>query len=316
MSVRKNMNSFVTGATGFLGSSLVRSLLGLGGKVAVLIRPGSRGNKSLPRHQNLVTIEGDLFRQEEWAKKAGDLGFEADVFYHLAWEGVGNTRRNDPAQIKNIEPALDTLALARKIGCKKWVGAGSQAEYGSLNRRISETDPANPTTLYGAAKLAACVLSGTLGKQLGIETSWVRIFSLYGPGDKEGWMLVDLVKQLLDRQRPKLTLGKQLWDYLYIDDAVDAFISMGQAENARGIYNLGSGKTCSIRRIAEQVRDIIDPSFELVFGEVPYRPDQLMHLEANIEKLAKDTGWRPKVKLAEGLRALVDSMKGRGQDKD
>ena len=113
-------------------------------------------------------------------------------------------------------------------------------------------------------------------------------------------MLPSLIRKLSAGERPPLTLGEQQWDYLYVDDAAAAF-SAAAAARIKGIYNLGSGKAVSLRALIETVRDKIDPKLELGFGEVAYRPDQVMHLEANIEKLKATSGWSPEVSLSDGL---------------
>lgn len=296
--------AIVTGAAGFIGSFLVDSLLGKGCKVIAVVRKASPHSKRLPPHPNLRVVKGNLADISTWQEKLS--GLRPAVFYHLAWHGVGNAQRNSLRQLENISMALATLQLARKLGCRRWVGAGSQAEYGPLNRPIAETDPAEPTTLYGAAKLSACLLARILGEQTGIETTWVRIFSTYGPGDKEGWLLTDLIKKLLKGERPSLTAGEQLWDYLYAADAAEAFVHLGINPKTTGVYNLGSGRSQTIRSVAETVRDMIDPALELGLGDLPYRPDQVMHLEANIAKLKKATGWYPRTTLEQGIRQTID----------
>lgn len=309
--MKGNINAIVTGATGFIGAALVRRLLDCGGKVAAIVRPESPNCSLLPDSPNLTVVPGDLRDVTTWREPLS--GFGADVFYHLAWHGVGSNQINDPQQASNIEPSLATLKLAAELGCRRWVATGSQGEYGPLNRRISEQDLLEPTTLYGAAKAATCLLTRVLGQQLGIETVWVRVFSTYGPGDNR--MLADVFKKLLHKQRPALTAGEQLWDYLYVDDAADALVAMGMAGHLSGIYNLGSGQSRTIRSIAEMARDMIDPELPLGFGEIPYRTDQVMHLEADIGRLVRDTGWRPRISLEEGVRRLVESIKNDIPDK-
>ncbi|HEY5976165.1 MAG TPA: NAD-dependent epimerase/dehydratase family protein [Geobacteraceae bacterium] len=306
------VNAIVTGATGFLGAALVSRLLASGGRVAVIARQDSPNLKRLPSHPDLLVVHGDFSDVGAWQEPLA--GFPAEVFYHLAWNGVGNKYRNDPMQIANIDPSLETLRLARTLGCRRWVGTGSQAEYGPLNRRISENDPPAPSSLYGAAKAATCLLTQVMGKQLGVEPVWARVFSTYGPGDNSGWMLVDVIRQLLNGQRPALTPGEQLWDYLYVDDAAAAMFAMGKAASLSGVYNLGSGQSQSIRSIAEMARDLINPQLPLGFGEIPYRPDQVMHLEADIDKLTRDTGWRPRVSLESGIGNLIEWIKGAVMD--
>ena len=110
---------------------------------------------------------------------------------------------------------------------------------------------------------------------------------------------------MLHDQRPSLTLGEQLWDYLYVRDAAEAVYRLGTTPTAEGVFNLGSGQVHTIRHIVERIRDMIDPGLPLGFGEVPYRPDQVMHLQADIAKLTAATGWTPRTSLEDGLAATV-----------
>ena len=91
----------------------------------------------------------------------------------------------------------------------------------------------------------------------------------------------------------------------YIDDVVAALIALATTDTAEGIFNVGSGSPVSIREMVSCIRDEIDPSLELGFGEVPYAPDQVMHLEADVRRLQAATGWKPQVSLADGIRRTV-----------
>lgn len=297
------MRAAITGGTGFIGSALVRKILDSGGQVAVISRPDSPNLWRLPVHPALTMINGSL---EDLATVSGEVqAFGPEVFYHLGWIGVANRYRNDINQTANINITLESVRLASMTGCRRWVGAGSQGEYGPLNRRISEADAPEPTTLYGASKVAAWALANALGRQIGLEMVWARVFSTYGPGDDEGWMLPDVINQLLQGKKPALTLGEQAWDYLFVDDAAEALYQLGSAAQVSGIYNLGSGQSLSIRRIVEHIRDQIDSSLPLGFGMIPYRPDQVMHLEADITRIQQHTGWVPRVSFPEGIGRLI-----------
>jgi UDP-glucose 4-epimerase len=299
----------VTGATGFIGSHLCKEILDAGGNVICLVRTNSKNLSRLPVNNRLTTLFFDNNDMSNLAVEIKRLNLQIDAFYHLAWEGVGSSSRNDTVQVRNIQITIDTLNLAKKINSPKWVGTGSQAEYGVIRSKIDENHPTNPTTLYGASKLAACHLSQVQGKELQLQTVWARVFSTYGPGDNSGWMLIDLIKNLLRNQQIKLTPGEQLWDYLYVKDAATALLQLGLSERSKGIYNLGSGKAVKIKHIVEAVKNLITPDFPIIYGEIPYRPDQVMHLEANTEKLISDTDWIPQYDLDYGLRELVEYVK-------
>ncbi|WP_293911904.1 NAD-dependent epimerase/dehydratase family protein, partial [Deinococcus sp.] len=139
----------------------------------------------------------------------------------------------------------------------------------------------------------------------GMRFVWIRLLATYGPMDDPRHLLPSVVSQLLEGKCPALTPGEQLWDYLYVDDAVEAIARLGTDTRAAGIFNLGSGEAFSVRSVAELIRDKIDPALPLGFGEIPYRPDQVMHLQADITKLTDATGWRPQVSLAEGLSRTI-----------
>jgi UDP-glucose 4-epimerase len=287
----------ITGATGFLGAHLVRRLAREDVQMALLIRPGSNRWRIEPLPKNATIIPGSL---ADLPTKQIEQ-FAPDTIVHAAWHGVTNQHRNDPSQI--AENLLPTLKLI-EVGCKHFIGLGSQAEYGPLNKKISETDPTEPTTLYGATKLSACHLTRQLCGQQGIRWSWLRVFSTYGPLEDLSWMIPYLIRELLAGKKPALTACEQKWDYLFGPDAADAIWSVAKS-NATGLFNLGSGRAESLRKIVETLRDTVDPKLPLGIGEVPYRPDQVMHLEADISKLTKATGWTPATSLEDGLKQAV-----------
>src|ERR1039458_8988565 len=119
-------------------------------------------------------------------------------------------------------------------------------------------------------------------------------------------MIPSVIRTLLNGQRPSLTEGSQLWDFLYIDDAVRALMLLLQSPQACGIFNLGSGHPVSVRAVVESIRDLIDPTLSLGFGEFPYPANQIMDLQPDLTCLKSATGWRAQVELAEGLRSTVE----------
>lgn len=303
------MRALVTGATGFLGSHLVGHLVRQGNAVAVLVRPGSdrwRIHESLP---DVRILEGDLTSVDSWAADAAE--FCPETVFHLGWHGVGNRHRNDATQLEgNVQAAVGLARLSVRLGCRAFVGLGSQAEYGPHEGTLDETASTSPTTLYGAAKLAAYHLCRVTLQPTSVRFAWLRLFSCYGPKDNPEWLIPSLISTLLERRLFSLTAGQQLWDYVFVTDAVRAIARVGACDEAQGAFNLGSGTALPLRWIVETVRDLIDPGLPLGFGEVPYRPDQVMHLEADISRLRQIVGWEPQVTLADGLARTIDWLAG------
>jgi nucleoside-diphosphate-sugar epimerase len=298
------MRVLVTGATGFLGSYVTETLLAHGETVAVLHRPATdcwRIAHLLPR---VRAIAGDL---RELPAVADQIqAFKPDTVIHLAWQGVGNAYRNDPIQIDhNLQSSLDLFRLAAACGCRTWVGLGSQAEYGPQNHCLSETDPDQPTTLYGSVKVAVRGITAQLAALGDVRFAWLRLFSPYGPRDNEGWLIPYVIRSLQRREPPALTAAEQQWDYLYVADAAEAVYRVAATPTASGIFNLGSGQAVRLRDLIEQLRDLLDPGVPLHFGAVPYRPDQVMYLQAAMARLEHATGWQPTTDLATGLRQTV-----------
>jgi UDP-glucose 4-epimerase len=298
------MRCFVTGATGFVGSHLVRQLVGEGVDVAILMRANSNPWRIDDVLSETEIIYGDLMSIDRFEDKI--KSFEPDKIFHLGWHEVGSRYRNDPSQVQNLYSSLNLLKLAKECNCNQFIGLGSQAEYGSYNHPIREDFLPHPTTAYGATKLATYVMSKKFSEIFGLRFVWLRLFSSYGPMDDPNWMLPHVILKLLRGDKPALTLGKQLWDYLFVEDAVNAIWQISCIPNAEGLFNVGSGKAHTIKNILEIARDLIDPSLPLGFGEIPYRPDQVMHLQADITRLKQFTNWSPKVSLEIGLKKMIN----------
>ncbi len=298
------MRILLTGTTGFLGSHTLKHLLQRGYEIAVLIRPHSdtwRIEELLP---HTLQITGDANHPESAAESI--CHFKPEAVAHLAWEGVMNSARNNPDQIyTNLPGSLKLLKIAVECGCNTWVGMGSQAEYGPAEQIITEQTPALPTTLYGASKLSTGLLTYSLCNHYLARFVWLRLFSSYGPMDQPQWMLPYLILTLLRGEKPALTEGKQLWDFIYIEDAAEAVCQAIANPDAKGVFNLGSGEARPLRETIEIVRNAINPALPLGFGETPYRPDQVMHLQADITRL-KAIGWSPQTSLEAGLARTVE----------
>lgn len=299
------MKVAITGASGFLGSYVLQRLAA-GGDVEVLalLRNPESAWRTRDVLERVRVCRADLGDDSSYA---GALrAFAPTHLVHLAWEGVAGRNRNDAAQYRNVDRTLRLLENALAAGARHFIGLGSQAEYGPCAQRIDETEATRPTTMYGAAKLATCLLAERLCTVSNARFAWLRLFSSYGPMDNPDWMIPYLARSLLRGERPSVTRAEQRWDYIYIDDAAHAVEAVARAPAARGVFNLGSGTAPVLKDVIELIRGEVDPRASIGYGEVPYRPDQVMHLEANIERITGATGWLPATPLPEGIRRTVD----------
>lgn len=303
---RKITRAVVTGPTGAIGTALCRNLAQNGITVYAVCRPGSARTASVPHHENIHTVACDIAQLEKLTQIVPD---GADAFYHFAWAHTIGPGRNDmPAQIENVRYTIDAVRAAKALGCSVFIGAGSQAEYGRVEGVLRSDTPCFPENGYGMAKLCAGQMSRVEAKMLDIDHIWCRILSVYGPGDGPSTMISVVIRQLQAGERPKLTAGIQQWDYLYSGDAAKAFRLLALHGVDGKVYPLGSGTARPLSEYVEQLRDAIDPGLSLGFGEVPYGPLQVMHLQADITDLQVDTGFTPEVSFAEGIRMTIKAM--------
>jgi nucleoside-diphosphate-sugar epimerase len=307
------MRCLVTGASGFLGSHLVRKLLGEGHEVLAVVRRSSDLWRISDLAHELRLAYAPLNNLQLIAEDI--QAYRPETVFHLAWTG-GNSRRylNDASQVfDNVPGSLELMRLAHQAGCSQYVFLGSVVEYGPCHIPVRETDIPEPGNLYGLAKLTTLRLSEALCAQFGMRFCGVRLFWAYGPMDEPLRMIPSVINNLLAGKRPSLTPGEQLWDFLYVEDAVRALVALAQSDSVSGVFNLGSGAPLTIRNMVTQIRDAIDPALDLGFGDVPYPPGQVMHLEADISRLKAATGWTPEISLPEGIRRTLAWYKSHTQ---
>ena len=262
----------VTGATSMIGSALIRSCLRNGiSRIYAVVRPGTVKADRLPEDSRIVTVECAADAYENLPRLIPET---CDVFYHIAWTLTGAARNDDlPEQAKNIQYTLQAFAAAEALGCGKFIGAGSQAEYGKLDiPSIGPDSPVNPVQPYGIAKYAAGKLVMEAAKKTELSCLWVRIFSVYGIYDKPTTMIASTLRKLLAGEPTAFTKAEQLWDYLFSEDAGDAFYLIGKHAQGRKVYCLGSGESRTLKRFIEDMRDTVSPGTELGIGLIPYTP--------------------------------------------
>lgn len=290
-----------------IGSELIRQLVADSIEVLAVVRPGTKKRGNLINHPLVEVTECDvqqIGRLPQLMKK------QYDVFFHFAWNGCFGEARNDlHSQVGNVESALQAVEAAQELGCKKFIGAGSQAEFGPVEGKLSDALPKNPITGYGIAKYSACLMTRERCKQLGLQHHWGRILSCYGPGDNDYTMVMSAILGMKEGKHLAFTPGEQLWDYIYVSDCAAAFYAMAKLGADGKSYTIGSGQIAPLKEYILSIRDAINPELEVGIGEMAYYPNQVMHLQADIGELTADTGWEPKVSFEEGIKRTIASVK-------
>ena len=291
------MRVLITGATGFIGVALCKEMIKNGNEVTAIIRENSNKKSKLPKEVKIVELSLD---------KLNKFNGSYDLMYHLAWNGSSGNDRNDfDMQYSNIKYTVEAIKLAKRCNCKKFIGAGSQAEYGVVHGEAKEDETiCKPFMMYGAAKLAGYQMGKLVAEQEGISFVWPRIYSVYGVGENEGTLISYLVKTLQEGKVPELSACENMWNFMYIDDCTRALRMLGENKEAEGIYNVASSDTRLLKEFVIEVRDIINKDVSINFGAKKTNEKTTFWLEPNIDKIKK-LGFELKVKLDDGIKRKI-----------
>lgn len=253
----------VTGATSMIGVALIEVCLKHNIEVHAIIRPGTNRLDRIIKDDNVhyhLSYLDDLLNIQ-------DLPSDCDVFYHFAWAGTDRLHRDDPeVQLQNIKYSLDSVKLAKKCGCSRYIGAGSQAEYGPCDSVIDENTPYNPVTAYGAAKFASSVLCRKLCEQLDMTFVWGRICSVYGPHDNSQTMLMYAIDCFNKGVTAKFSDGSQLWNFLYESDAGEIFFKLADDNVSEGVYIVASEESLPLKEYLNILIESYPAKVNAIFG--------------------------------------------------
>lgn len=300
----------VNGSLGTIGIALVKRLLEQGKKVyAVAWPPEDPRRALLPKEAEVILCD-----MREIRTLTEKIPEPVDAFFHLAWMGpIGEGREDMLLQTENIRCAVEANQAACSLSAQVFVGVGSQAEYGRVEGLVKADLPCFPVSGYGMAKLCAGQMTRSVSRRLGMRHVWARVLSVFGAYDGPLTVISVILDKLLKGEKPSLTAGEQRWDYLYAEDAADALICMAEKGRDGAVYPVGSGQSRPLREYFEILRDAVDPTLPLGFGELPYPPNQIMHLQADLTPLAQDTGFTPRYTFEEAAKIVVQAFKERNR---
>ena len=297
----------VTGATSMIGVALIEECLRHDIEIYAVVRSSSGKAGRLPLSEKIHLTDCSL---EDLSDLPGRVPGGCDTFYHIAWGNTGEARnKSTELQSRNIFYTLQAVRAAAELGCRRFIGAGSQAEYGPMDvEKISPDSPVNPSTPYGASKLAAGHLAGMLCRELGMECIWPRIFSVYGKYEKETTMVASGLRKMLAGEPTEFTPAMQRWDYLYSRDAGRAFYLIGEKGKGGSVYCVGSGQARPLKEYIEEMAALTGAGKPGI-GAKPYPPGAVMNLCADIGTLTGDTGFIPEYTFEQGIRETIEWIK-------
>jgi nucleoside-diphosphate-sugar epimerase len=292
------MKILISGSGGFLGGAFSNFCKSKGYSVLEIKR---KEYKAAADFSDTVFysnsfLENDFVRQIQ--------AFKPNIFVHFAWKGVDNTNRNQDQYRYNINLTLESIQLAKAVGCTRWIGFGSQAEYGLKSEAIVEETLCEPISDYGKSKLSLSISSMGLCDSLAIEGAWIRIFSIFGENDHSTALIPSVISKMLQNEDVNLTECTQTWDYLYLTDALEALEAL-MLNFKSGIYNLGSGNPVILKKVIELIQKKINSKSKLHYGNINFNENSVRFLLANINKLSQQTNWKPRFSIEQGIENTV-----------
>jgi nucleoside-diphosphate-sugar epimerase len=296
------MRILVTGAAGFVGASTVRRLVADGHEVGALVRPGSL-RRRLEGVESITPIECDLADRDALGRAL--TSWKPDTCIHLAWYAVPGKYLDARENLDCLEMSLALLELLSQAGCRHVVMTGTCAEYDTDRGYLRESGPTRPATLYAATKLSLGLIAAIRAAQLGLTLSWARLFYLYGPYEDERRMVPSLIRALLERKAFKASTGRQVRDYLHVDDVAGALCTLAAAR-ASGTFNVCSGDPAHVRDLMATLGRLAGQQDIIKFGELPDRDWEPPFICGDSSRLRAATGWAPSYKLEAGLRQTLD----------
>ena len=290
----------ITGATSMLGTALTEVAVREGTEVYAIVRPDTKRMGRLVPSPLVHPIKGSL---ENLAEIEG-LPADCDVFYHFAWAGTGREARDEPLiHERNIRYTLEAVELAEKAGCRRFVGAGSQAEYGPVDGVIDEETRHNPVTSYGVAKYAAGIMGRKLCGKKGMDHVWGRVFSVYGPHDNEGTMLEYAIACFGKGEAAQFSSATQSWNYLYESDAGEMFYAFGEDRVPSGTWLVANPESRPLREYIDVLMKVYGPGAKAEFA-VPTSV-QAPGLKVDAEKTMEAINYRPRTSFEEGICKMI-----------
>jgi nucleoside-diphosphate-sugar epimerase len=292
------MRALVLGATGFIGSHVVRALLDRGHAVTALVRAGSPGMWRLAPLRDAIQVLP--FPGPE----RGSLP-KADLCFNLASHGVdGRSSAPESLGEGNLGIALRLMEDCVRCGVRRFIHAGSGFEYGNTGLPLDEGAPLRPASPYGMAKAAATEGVLRQAERLGLDAIVLRPFSAFGPMEGFHRFVPQLMRSLLEGETLALTPGEQVRDYLFVEDLARAFVCASEAPSGgRRVFNVCGSQRMSLRSFVELLCAAVHGRMELFrFGELPYRSTEMMFYVGDDRRFRERFGWAPELSVEEGLR--------------
>jgi nucleoside-diphosphate-sugar epimerase len=289
----------VTGASGFVGRHALPTLAEKGYEIHAISL--NRQLTEIPA----VWHSADLLIRSSIAELLKTI--RPTHLLHFAWYTEHGKFWNSPENVRWVEATLALVSMFVQSGGKRAVIAGTCAEYDwNYGLCTEEITPLSPCTLYGTCKNACRQITTAYANQVNLSLAWGRIFFPYGPCEKGERLVPSVIQALLKENPISCTHGNQFRDFIFVQDAADAFVELLESEVV-GPVNIGSGQPTKIKEVVKLLVELVGGTREdpVRFGAITPPPNDPPFLIANVGRISNEVGWKPRWQLREGLLETV-----------
>ena len=313
MDALRDARVLVTGATGFIGSHVVRRLAAEDVELHVLTSTVSSVYpvRLVEFRDRVVLHEGNL--TDRSAMDAVVARARPTHVFHLgAYTHVGKSwQRVDECVQANIQGTVNLLQALDGTGYQRFVYTGTSEIYGDIDVPFTETASVNPISPYSVSKYAGERYCRMFHKGYGWPIVMLRPFNAYGPWQTPDRVIPEIIGRALRGDELKMTQGRQTREFNYVEDLADGFVLAGTVEGIEGeLFNLGCGEEVSMRDLATTILDLMGNPIEPQFGALPDRPTEIWRMFSDSTKARQRLGWKPRHSLAEGLAKTIEFYTG------
>jgi len=299
-----DMSKFlITGATGFIGTALLQVLMQENVDVIAVVRT-ARDISRFEHFPNVRFVACDMHNYKDLPLLISEK--DIDICIHLAWDGsTGKPRADYNLQLDNTRFTLDLVEALARMNVKRFIGAGTLAEKDVLQYHPNDGSVPDIVSTYGISKMTTHFMTKVLCINLGIEHVWCYLSNTYGVGNHTKNFINFACNLMLHGERASFTCAEQMYDFVYITDTAKALYLVSKKGKPNTAYYLGSTRPRILKEYINIIRDEIDPSIELHFGEIPFHGVPLPPEAYDCKSLIQDTGYVATVSFEEGIKQTV-----------
>lgn len=295
-------NVIVTGANGFIGSSLIKKLIEKG--ISVVALDISFAASRLPKSELITEIETSLDDIKTLSSVLPRVKY--DVMYHLAWAGVnGPDKANPVIQLKNAEMAMNCATVSKELGINKLLCAGTIAERSTES--LSDLEKTSGGMMYGVAKHCTHLMLEAYCKNIGQDFVWMQFSNIYGPSNKTGNLVSYTIGELEKGQDASFGPALQPYDFIYVEDLIEAVLKLGENKTSKNFYFIGSGEPRQLKDYLIEIGEIFGKP-ELI--RIGLREDDGIKYSTEMfdtSSLKKDIGVYVSKNFTEGIRYTLEN---------